>query len=384
MLNAALIARRRRHGAGGDPFLDLFADGTEGFDYDIAKSWTTWKEAGSPTTGEGRNQIDGDGEITGYLADAHALGGLSLEDYVSAQTDLVTNGGFDSATGWTTNTNPSTPTVITGGEANINHDGTNTTWVKQTFTTEVGKRYLLLMDARSVVTSINIYLGTANWGSQIFNFTLIDEGLNGVFFTATTTSAYFYAWTPTSGRSAYIDNVRLVEVPSAMSNAKILGGIKAVYYTSGVIDNGTAQLGYNTGVIPDGSGNTLVWQGSVRYDASSLGMLLGVADASGGAFSLGVNASGIVCGRLGTDTETTIVGSTDVRGTSFTAELTHDASTVQLKVNNVVEYTGAKNGSPSTTNPIYLFAQNSNGSAANYAATGTTVARATMAKKATI
>jgi hypothetical protein len=130
-----------------------------------------------------------------------------------------------------------------------------------------------------------------------------------------------------------------------------------------------------------GSGaNSILLDIDVPATLSASQVVLGMSGSATARLSLGINTSGQLCAGVGSDANTTIVGTTDWRGTRLIAALSTDGSTVKLLSATGEEYSAAQNGSPTTTIPARLAANNNNGTASSFFGGG--AARIIAAQKA--
>lgn len=117
---------------------------------------------------------------------------------------------------------------------------------------------------------------------------------------------------------------------------------------------------------------TLLYHGTVPATLAAVQVLMGSSGNSANRCWLGVDTSGHLCAGVGSDTESTIKGTTDVRGKTIVAALVFNGTTVQLflYVDGEVtqEYSGAQSSTPTTTIPFRLGALNNNGTAGSFAA----------------
>jgi hypothetical protein len=130
-----------------------------------------------------------------------------------------------------------------------------------------------------------------------------------------------------------------------------------------------------------GSGaNSILFDIDVPATVSASQVVIGMSGSATARLSLGFNTSGQLCAGVGSDANTTIVGTTDWRGQRLIAALSADGSTVKLLTANGEEYSAAQNGSPTTTIPARLAANNNNGTGSSFFGGG--IARAIIAQKA--
>lgn len=117
---------------------------------------------------------------------------------------------------------------------------------------------------------------------------------------------------------------------------------------------------------------TLLYHGIVPETLAALQVVMGSSGSSANRCWLGFTTDGFVSAGVGSQTNTTIVGTTDVRGKEVVAGLTFDGTTVNLFLFvdgfGSVEYSDTQASTPTTTIPFRLGAFNSNGTAASFAA----------------
>lgn len=117
---------------------------------------------------------------------------------------------------------------------------------------------------------------------------------------------------------------------------------------------------------------TLLYHGTVPGSLAALQVLMGASGLSSNRCWLGINPAGRLCAGVGSQTESTIVGTTDVRGKTIVAALTFDGSEVKLflRVNGAVtqEYSAAQASTPTTAIPFRIGGLNNSGTAGSFAA----------------
>jgi hypothetical protein len=126
--------------------------------------------------------------------------------------------------------------------------------------------------------------------------------------------------------------------------------------------------------------NSILFDIDVPATVSASQVIIGMSGSATARLSLGINTSGQLCAGVGNDANTTIVGTTDWRGSRLIAALSADGSLVKLLTSAGEEYSAAQNGSPTTTIPARLAANNNNGTGSSFFGGG--IARAIIAQKA--
>ena len=173
---------------------------------------------------------------------------------------------------------------------------------------------------------------------------------------------------PSPGSGVTISNVSILHVPgnhttqSGTSFRPIFREAVGVGYADyDALDDrlqGTALCGSGD--------NSLAIKTTVPASLASTQVISGLSGSGSGRFFIAVNTSGFLCAGVGNNSTTTIVGSTDIRGETGVAMLVQEGSTITLYWNDVVQYTGALSGAPSTTQPYFYGCLNNNGTAGSF------------------
>lgn len=134
--------------------------------------------------------------------------------YGAAATDdveLLTNWNFasDLSTGWTvTNAGGSSFARVGTNNVTLTYDGTNATYLDQSFPTVVGQRYTVRVAYESVTSlSPRMDVGTSQGGTQFFSATSLNTGPAYRTFIATTTTTWIRLRATTSSGSAQLYSV---------------------------------------------------------------------------------------------------------------------------------------------------------------------------------
>lgn len=143
--------------------------------------------------------------------------------YGAAATDdveLLTNWDFSSAlsTGWTVTNNGGSSFARVGTKnVTLTYDGTNNTYLDQSFTTVVGQRYTVRVAFASVTTMTpRLDVGTAQGGTQFLSGSSLLAGPRYFTFIATTTTTWVRIKGAGSAGSAqlYTASVKVGGIPS--------------------------------------------------------------------------------------------------------------------------------------------------------------------------
>jgi hypothetical protein len=96
------------------------------------------------------------GSPVGIMLDKSKMGGLSAAAFIAGQPELVTNGGFDTDTGWTKGTG----WTISGGQA-VGTSVATSQALRQTIVAPAGDLYVVTLDAVVTAGLFNIWFNTS-------------------------------------------------------------------------------------------------------------------------------------------------------------------------------------------------------------------------------
>lgn len=336
----------------GDPIQAIFADGTDGFYFDFSKTDRLFQN----TTG---TPADDAGENIGLGLESHGWGGRTLAEQIAATTPAL-NYDFSSSSGWTLQAD----LAISGGKLTCTA-ATATRGAYKAVGLTSGSYHRVTFDVDSV-SGGNVtaeFCNDANGSSG--------TGVTITFNTTGTKTLYILAGSQTgirfrfqSGTTAQIDNLRVDRIPG----------------NHGLQATAAAQPKWQTGGLArfDGSDDNLLTTlnpalaGTLMLKVKPAGgavILVGSNDAGGNARAfLATDSSNLLAGGMGADSLGTIKGGSSVAGQTGVAALAWDGSTVRLYWNGAAIYSAAQNGAPNTTVPFRLGSNNSNGTAASFAA----------------
>lgn len=294
--------------------------------------------------------------VTPVTANGNTIGlALSQDSGPTLGSELVTNGTFGvDTTGWS-----ATDASLSVSSGQLLVTSTNILGrAVQAITTVVGCLYRVSGGKVDGTANATMRVGTSNGGSQYFNFTA--DGTQTGFFIATSTTTYISCLNATG--TALYDDISL----------KLVAGNHAYQGTSG--SRGTwSSDGYWLG---DGSDDHLVTglvpAAAMTMVVCALGtasndMLMSSATATGRCNLYLESVGGKPAVGWGSTGEA-IKGPSDVRNTLMVLLLRGQAGTQQLWHDGSLIGSATDAGTPNTSIPIILGAQNNNGTPALYLA----------------
>lgn len=322
----------------------------------------------------GQTAVTASADKVGLWLDGAQLGGLTLSAYLAAQPELLSN----SASGWLPGLGGSVADDV--GKLKITGAVASGTGGSCPITCVVGTFYKI---------SFNIEMGTAtqidaqitasqNGGGAIDGtYRLVSSNSTQyMFFLATATTMYLQVCPRGAGIYCYGSAFTAKKIAgyhgrnsTAAQRLNLL--IASTRYTltaDGTDDN------HLTNWLAASGGNTKIIAATAPATLAGIQTISG-ANASGtDRWRLSIDTSGHLCAGVGSQSETTIVGTRDVRSKDFVAALTHDGANVGLflYMDGVAstEYAAAQAGSLPTTTPLRLAATNNAGTAAQLFAGG--------------
>jgi len=162
--------------------------------------------------------------------------------------NIITNGTFTSnTTGWTANTTLGTGTTFTasGGVMSVSRGvglGIGYGEPYQVLTVEANKQYVIVVDVGNTQMSLNVT--SALGGGTTYYAANLPVGRSVVYFTPTSTTAYFLFICDSAGTTSTVDNVSVSKVETSLV---AIGGGGGGGYRSGSSPNTTAGNGGSGG-----------------------------------------------------------------------------------------------------------------------------------------
>jgi len=345
---------------GGGFSLDAYLSSlSKSFRFNTRKTDRYFQESPGPTL------ADDVGETIGLALDQASWGGNTLAELLAAQTELVTNGTFDTdLSGWTFPYITGTGTAVwSAGALEVTRvDGSNIGSANTTIATVAGRTYQVSYDGSG--SGWRQFLVGSSAGNSALLSVSSNEAQVKRTFVAVGTTSYIWVRASTNG-TAIFDNISIKEIPGNHAIQTGASTLRPVRQADGAKFDASDDNWLMAYLAAAGS-NFIFARTTVPASLSAAQVIAGAAGASAFRVFLAINTSGYACGGVGSDTVTTIVGSTDLRGTEADLAVTFDGSTVRLIVNGVVEYEAAQNSTPTTSIPFCIGALNNNGTGGSF------------------
>jgi len=340
--------------AGGNrnPIRDLFADGTDGYWFADA-DYSRLAASGEPrlfTLSTGATPATAATDSVGLVLEEHLGAALGAE--------LVTDGGFDADASWTKGTG----WTISGGVASFSNP-TGTTLAQSANTTPGTYRF-----ANSVKNWI-----TGNVTAAInapSTTTSPSMGANGNYVHRLTT--------PVARSAVSINGVGTSNIAVDDVSVRRIEGNHGIQGTSGArptIQTAGGKLFLRFDALDDNllttflaqnGANSIIAKVTVPASLAAAQVISGSSGSGANRCFLAVDTGGLLCGGVGSDSTTTIKGTTDLRGLTVVVGLSFDGTTVKLFVEEAEEYSAAQNSTPTVTIPHRIGANNNNGTAGSF------------------
>ena len=325
---------------------------SDGFFYDFTRTDRHFQEY------TGQTLADDIGEAIGLALDQRTWGGASLSGALGPE--LVPDPTFGSASGLTVQ---AYWTIADGVATRIT--GASGTAIYPTGSlVAVGGLYrvryqITNIAAGSCIAAVGSVGGISRATSGSFEEYILATVANG----SPTASGMLLYGTPTFAGS--VDDWSVKRVPG-YSALQATGAAKPTRQTSGAKFDGSDDNLLTTYYAGSGS-NFIVALVTVPATLSADQIVCGASDAGpANRGYLMVTAAGVVAGAVGASSASTIKGTTDIRNRELVIGISMDASTVVLFADAAVEYSGARNGNPTTALPWRIGSHNYGGTAASF------------------
>lgn len=341
---------------------DLFSEGQAGI----------LLEAGDTTayflTDAGSINVSANDDTIGLALDKRLMGGAGAETFIAAQTEQVDTA--NTAAAWN---------VISNNTVADDDGAVRITYVDSAFggnvlLTQAGGLIADLPAGALCCITADVRVNTGSVSANMLNFvpaasqTVVETTYAPfrVTVAAGASTPTFRVTSMGTGEIAWVRNISLKIVPgNHLSQSTASFRPKHQTATSGrkydALDDRLVSA-----AVCGSSGNTLAAKISAPASVGSLQAIAGLQASTSTRFYLAINTSGQLCGGVGSDGTTTIVGTTDIRGQTGSAILIEDGDDVFLYWNGDLEYSGARNDAPSTSAAFYEGALNNNGTAAAF------------------
>lgn len=330
-------------GVGGDPVLAAFADGTDGFYFDFSKTDRLFQNLTETAVASGGDNI--------YLGlESHAWSGLSFAGIVSAATEIITNGGFDSDTlwtkgaGWSIAAGVAAAVAVAAGQ-NLSHN---------TAGGVANQLYRISYDI-SAYTSGGISPSIGVSGTAR---TSAGAGLKEMLLASVTAVLSFVR--RISDFTGSIDNVSMKLIPGN-HGLQATTSLQPKWQTGGLARFDGLDDNLLTTLLPSG----IITLGARLKPTSGSRFLMGSQTGTTTRAAISIGAGGLAVANFGSSN--TLTGGPDIRGTNATVFGVCDGTVTFLYVNNVLVASEARAGTINTTIPIMLGCTSNNGVAAGFA-----------------
>lgn len=303
------------------------------------------------------------GQDVQFKPDSAQFGGASFSGFVAGQAEQVTNGTFDAdLTGWTDlSTGSGSASVVGAALQIVRVDASNTGWLTQAITTVAGRTYHVTFD-RTSGSGAAFRVGTSAGGNEIYD-QVASAGANVVHFVAQGVETYIGFRGAINGSTTAFDNVSVKAIPgnhATQASTSLCGKLQTVNGRRVLRTDGTDDY-HSGGPTPTAAGAIFLL---FTPDSGSAGdAAIGSQPASNGKCYAAIASDGAFAAGIGTQTTSTIKGTTDIRGGRHACWAIWTGSTVILIVDDAVEYQAAQSGAVNTTVAMMLAALNNNGSA---------------------
>lgn len=315
-------------------------------------------------TTAGQVLADSAGNPIGLSLDPRTWDGKTFAQVMTAQPELVANGDFATNTiaGWVNSSLGTGSVDASSGAAVLSFtDAANRGKIEQSLAHSSGVT-LKHSFAVSGTGSVDVELPggyVANYSAGTYTQFTVASGVNQkVSFLAAGASA------------VTVDNISVKLVPGqhalqATAGLRPLRQVAGGY--SGAKFDGADDNQLTTYKAGSGA-NWIMALVTVPATLAARQVIIGANDVTAtNNLALSIETDGKVSGAIGAQTQTTIKGTTDVRGQTLVIGLAADGTTVQLFVGGVaIEYSGAQSGAPTTATALMVGANNNNGAAANF------------------
>lgn len=355
MFGALQLGLGLTRGQDGGALLDpdtLFDAGTyDGFVHDFSRLGQMWQERSAQTV------VSANGNPVGRVMDGHTWGGLTYSQYRDQAAEIVTNGDFESATGWSLYAG----VTIAGGKLNF-ASAANGSDARQTGKLTAYETYFVEYEVDSftagtavrffTVAATGVNRSAAGVYNEIFSGNVASGGL-GIQNTGTTT--------------AVLDNMSVKHIPGNHAVQATAGSRPLLVELGALRGNGSSHNLLSEWVCGS-SGNSMAARVSVPVTLAATQIVLGASGSATARFFVGFNTSGHLVGGVGDDDVDVVLHAHDYRGEVGTLALVEDGDDWFLYWEGVEVATGTLNGAPTTTIPWRLLALNNNGTAGSFSA----------------
>lgn len=333
----------------------FMAGQSDGLWYDFSKTDRLFQENTGPTPAAAAN------DVIGLALSQRLWNGRTRAQVVAAATEIIVNGDFASGVAsWASN----------GGATLAGSSGTMVVTVgagggaaTQGIPTVVGRTYAV-SSTYTVGTSPSAFLRVGNSAGA---FSLVSKamaaGINTAYFVAAATTTFVSLGSSAAG-TVIVDDVTVKDI-SSIAATQSTAGFKPKYQTAGAAFDATDD-NLLTAYVAQNGANFIVAYLDVPATLAATQVICGASGSAANRCFLAFNTSGQLCGGVGSDSTSTILGTTDWRGQTVVVALSFDGTTVKLYAGTAQEYSAAQNSTPTVAIPFRLGSLNNNGTAGSF------------------
>lgn len=297
------------------------------------------------------------GDGFGLTLDQRQWAGKTLPQVEASAAQLLTNGDFSTGSGWT-----GTGWTISGGEA-VHAAGAGTQKFSQNISLLADGVHRVSFDVTESDEGGFLALRIGDASNNIPD-SISNAAGSYLYYVRASTVDNKFAFRAGNALDVKLDNASC-KIISRYCGKQGSSSLRPVRQTTGARFDGADDV-LPTNYLAGSGANFIAARITVPETISAMQVFVGSSGASTERAFLAINTSGKMCGGVGSQSTSTIVGTSDVRGTDATVCLSWNGSSVRLFVDQALEYEAAQSGTATTTVPFHIGALNSNGSAANF------------------
>lgn len=311
------------------------------------------------------------GQSIGLAMDSSRMGALGASAFIAAQPEIISNGSFDSGIDGWGDLNAWTAGSAVGVDGEIVVTVSSYQGAAQLMTgLTIGALYRVSATVISATggDTGRLYVGSANNPAfpTVLNKTSLTAGAYDLFFVATSTEHGIGLSSTSGGNTVTWDNISVKEVLGYHGLQSTSNSRPTLQQPSGYAMRFDGIDDYLATALNPQSSGALIFGGTM----DAVGDL--VMGSNGGASDrcfIGTNASGYLGAGIGSDSYSTIAGSTDITGVDGFNSLRWNGATVSLNRDDTGTpvYSAGQNGSPVNSRPIYVGGYNNAGTAGLFA-----------------
>jgi len=323
----------------------FMASQSDGLWYDFSKTDELFQQDIGPTPASAAN------DVIGLAISQRTWNGKTLAQVVSSQPALTTDAGWTLGAGATR----------VGGEFTQTAGGGGYTY--QLFSTG-GAGHLIRVAFRVISGIYFCGVWTTPPTTGALGAVASYSAASHFRFVQADDADATFSFIADTGTAIKIDSVVVQDI-STRPAIQGTTGFKPKYQTTGAVFDASDDNLLTSYVAQNGA-NFIVAYLDVPASIPATQVVAGASGSSANRCFLAFNTSGQLCAGVGSDSTTTIVGTTDWRGQTAVVGLSFDGATVKLFAGTAEEYSAAQAGTPTTTIPFRIGALNNNGTAGSF------------------